>query len=156
MNVPANILLAAEEQPELDWSMIWSTVITGIVVVFLILIILIIFLIVFGKIFKSINESQDKRAARKLIDNSAKSFRLQTPSNTPPPPSPAPADDTSGEEEYEEEDDSEIIAVIAAAIAAYGEAEGKQYRIASVKRSKTRRSGWSSAGIADNTRGFIN
>ena len=52
-------------------------------------------------------------------------------------------------------DDEELIAVISAAVAAYGEAEGKQYRVIGVrKKEKALRSGWSSAGIADNTRPF--
>ena len=63
----------------------------------------------------------------------------------------APAE---AESEYDE-DDSEIIAVIAAAIAAYGEADGKQYKIASVKRKeKALRGNWSAAGIHENTRPF--
>ena len=123
----------------------------------MILAILVLFLWLFGKIFKLINESGDKRARRKIeMNNNMKSFRLENPTSKAPaqvsPPAPAVPDDT----EYEEEDDEEIIAVIAAAIAAFGEAEGKQYRIASIKRPKNARSGWSSAGIADNMRSFLN
>ena len=84
-----------------------------------------------------------------------KSFRLEK--ETDPSASPAAhAVTAASEEEYEDEDDDEIIAVIAAAIAAYGAAEGKQYRITRVQRPKSARSGWSTAGIADNMRGFIN
>ena len=144
------------ESAAIDWGLVGSTVVTGLVVVFLILTILIFFLILFGKIFKAINESKDKREREKLAAKTPKSVSAPTLSAALTSPSPEPDSADTDEEEYEEEDDAEIIAVIAAAIAAYGEAEGKQYRIASVKRQKNRRSGWSSAGIADNMRGFYN
>lgn len=138
-----------------QWGLIGSTVVTGLVVVFMILAILVLFLWLFGKIFKLINESGDRRARRKIeMNNNMKSFKLEASSQKPSPPAvPEPAQPEATE--YEEEDDEEIIAVIAAAIAAFGEAEGKQYRIASIKRPKNARSGWSSAGIADNMRGFL-
>ncbi len=123
-----------------NWGLIGSTVVTGIVIVFLILAILIFFLWAMGKIFQSIDKSKAKKAKQKAA--------AAAPA---PEAKPAPA------EVYEEieEDDDEIIAVISAAIAAYGEAEGKQYRISSVKkREKSQRTGWSAAGIADNMRGF--
>ena len=145
---------------EINWGLVGSTVVTGLVVVFLILAILVFFLWAFGKIFKAINNASDRRERRKLIEknDSAKSFRLDNgtkePAATAQPPAQTP--ETPEEEEYYEEDDDEIIAVIAAAIAAYGAAEGKQYRIASIKRPKSARSCWSAAGIAENMRGFIN
>ncbi len=159
MGINFGRLLAAADGAPLDWGMIWSTVITGITVVFIILIILIVFLIIFGKIFKAINKAVERREALKVEGIVVPhSFRLQrTADDTQKPEATAPGViDEPDDEEWEEEDDSEIIAVIAAAIAAYGEAQGKQYRVASVKRQKTRRSGWSSAGIADNMRGFMN
>lgn len=124
-----------------NWGLIGSTVVTGIVIVFLILAILIFFLWAMGKIFQSVDKSKAKKAEQKAAVSAAPA----------PESKPAPA------EVYEEieEDDDEIIAVISAAIAAYGEAEGKQYRISSVKkREKSQRTGWSAAGIADNMRGF--
>ncbi len=141
-----------------QWGLIGSTVVTGLVVVFMILAILVLFLWLFGKIFKAINESGDKKARRKIkMNNKMKSFKLENPSSAPAvPAAPAAQAVVPDEPEYEEEDDEEIIAVIAAAIAAFGEAEGKQYRIASIKRPRGARSGWSSAGIADNMRSFIN
>ena len=123
-----------------NWGLIGSTVVTGVVIVFLILAILIFFLWAIGKIFQSIENSKTKKAKQKIADAA-----------------PTPAVQPVSAEVYEEdeEDDDEIIAVISAAIAAYGEAEGKQYRISSVKkREKSQRSGWSAAGIADNMRGF--
>lgn len=119
-------------------DMMWSTLITGIVVVFLILLLLVFILWALGKVMN--------------IQPKSKSTAAQKPAAAAPVTvSAAPA----ALEEYEEDDDDEIIAVIAAAIAAYGEAEGKQYRIASVKRKeKSLRSNWSVAGINENTRPF--
>lgn len=119
-------------------DMMWSTLVTGIVVVFLILLLLVFILWALGKVmniqFKSKITPAEKSAAAAPVTVSA-------------PPAVS--------EEYEDDDDDEIIAVIAAAIAAYGEAEGKQYRIASVKRKeKSLRSNWSVAGINENTRPF--
>lgn len=117
----------------------WSTLVTGLVVVFLILILLVIVLWALGKIM---NIKRKPKKSEKAEAASASAFV------------PVPVLPVAAEEEYEE-DDSEIIAVIAAAIAAYGEAEGKQYKIASVKRKeKALRSNWGAAGIAENTRPF--
>jgi len=133
---------------ELDWGLVGSTVVTGLVIVFLILAILVLFLWLFGRIFKAINNAGDKKAQLKQV-----SAQQAAEARTPEAHVPLVPDT---DDEYIEEDDEEIIAVIAAAIAAYGAAEGKQYRIASIKRPRSARSGWSSAGIADNMRGFYN
>jgi len=149
MSINLSAVIAAQE---LDWGLIGSTVVTGLVVVFLILAILVLFLWLFGKIFKGIGSLQQKKEQKAAEEAAAKKA-----AETKKPSAPAPVQASAvSETEYEEEDDDEIIAVIAAAIAAYGEAEGKQYRIASIKRPRTARSGWSAAGIADNMRGFIN
>ena len=110
------------------------------------------FLWAFGKIFKAINGAAENREKKKAEAERAAqqtSKPVHTASVIPSPSEPE-------EELYEDEDDDEIIAVIAAAIAAYGAAEGKQYRIASIKRPRSARSGWSAAGIAENMRGFMN
>lgn len=121
----------------------WSTLITGLIVVFLILVILVAFLWAMGKLL-NLNIKKKPKAA--------KSAPAPVSVPAPPPAAPAPVETA---EEYYDEDDSEIIAVIAAAIAAYGESEGKQYRIASVrKRDRSQRSSWSAAGISENTRPF--
>ena len=143
---------------DLDWGLVGSTVVTGLVVVFLILAVLVFFLWGFGKIFKAINSDGEKRERKKLIErnDSLKSFKLDNGTGQPAAPAVTEVPDTAAEEELEDEDDDEIIAVIAAAIAAYGAAEGKQYRITRVQRPKSARSGWSAAGIAENMRGFMN
>lgn len=124
-----------------NWGLIGSTVITGVVIVFLILAILIFFLWAMGKIFQTIENSKKKKAEENALVIAV---------------APAVSEAQTDEAEiYEENDDDEIIAVISAAIAAYGEAEGKQYRICGIKkREKSQRSGWSAAGIAENMRSF--
>lgn len=118
-------------------EMMWSTLVTGLVVVFLILALLVFFLWAMGKIMNI------KRKPKEPVKTEE------------PVKAAVPASAAAAEEVFEEEDDDEIIAVIAAAIAAYGESEGKQYRVASVKRKeKTLRSNWSAAGISENTRPF--
>ncbi|MBD5115530.1 MAG: sodium pump decarboxylase subunit gamma [Ruminococcaceae bacterium] len=121
-------------------DMMWSTLVTGIVVVFLILVLLVFILWALGKILNI------KKKPKNTPAESVQAVSAQA--------EPTPAAAESVIEEYDG-DDSEIIAVIAAAIAAYGEADGKQYRIASVKRKeKSLRSNWSAAGINENTRPF--
>ncbi len=126
-----------------DWTMIWSTVVTGIVVVFLILVILVFILLIMGKIM-TVGEKKAKKKAE-----AEKAAAQAVPAQT------APAAVQSEPEEEYDENDEEIIAVISAAIAAYSEADGKQYKVVGIKkREKAVRSGWSAAGISDNTRPF--
>ncbi len=122
------------------WGSVGIITVTGILVVFLILAILIVVFWGMGQFF----QIKDKRNAAK-----AEAAKAAAAVNTP---APAPVEEI---EEADDSDDDEIIAVISAAIAAYSEADGKQYAIRSIKRkdSKTR-SAWSLAGIGDNTRPF--
>lgn len=114
------------------WGLVASTVITGIAVVFLALAILIGILYLMGAIL-----GRNKKKAEPI--------KAEAPAAQPVAEAVEEAD----------EDDDEVIAVISAAIAAYGEADGKQYRITGVKkRDKAQRSGWSAAGVIENTRGF--
>ena len=121
-----------------DWGYVFAVVITGLVVVFLILMLLVGVLWLFGKLMGGTGKKK-KPAAEE-----AKPDAVQV--------APAVADVV---EEEDEADDEELIAVISAAIAAYSAADGKQYRITSVKkREKALRSGWGVAGISENTRPF--
>lgn len=132
-------------------DMMWSTLVTGIVVVFLILVLLVFILWLLGKV---LNIDFKAKAARKKAEpapvraNASAGSHISAPVN-----SPAKAESES-EEDYDG-DDEEIIAVIAAAVAAYGEADGKTYRIASVRRKeKALRGNWNAAGVHENTRPF--
>jgi len=124
-----------------NWGLIGSTVVTGVVIVFLILAILIFFLWAMGKIFQAVGNAKKKKTEENALVIAV---------------APAVSESQADEAEiYEESDDDEIIAVISAAIAAYGEAEGKQYRIMGVKkREKSQRPSWGAAGISENMRGF--
>lgn len=135
----AEVTEASGTVPAENINKMWSTVVTGLVVVFIILILLVFILWALGKVMNiKIKPKESEKAAA-----------------APAPAAvPVPAPANAPEEEYEE-DDGEIIAVIAAAVAAYGEAEGKQYKIASVRRKeKAVRSSWGAAGVAENTRPF--
>lgn len=117
-----------------DWGYVGAVVITGLVVVFIILIILVGILWLLGKIMGGTGKKKPVKEEIKPV--------VQT----------APV---AVVEEEEETDDEELIAVISAAIAAYSAADGKQYRITSVKKKeKALRSGWGVAGITENTRPF--
>lgn len=122
------------------WSSVGIITLTGLLFVFVILAILILLFWSMGKFF----ETKDKRKAAKAA--AAKANAVEA----------APAAEAVEEaEDYDDSDDDEVIAVISAAIAAYSEADGKQYAIRSIKRSDSRtRSAWSLAGIGDNTRPF--
>lgn len=135
----AEVAKASGTVPAENINKMWSTVVTGLVVVFLILILLVIILWAMGKVMNIKNKPKETKK----------------PETAPEPAFvPVPIPSVAAEEEYDE-DDGEIIAVIAAAIAAYGEAEGKQYKIASVRRKeKAVRSSWGAAGVAENTRPF--
>lgn len=133
---------AAGRMPIEHIDMMWSTLVTGLVVVFLILLLLVFVLWTLGKVMNI--ERKPKKTAKSEPRQAA----------AVPAPAPAPIPVPEAVQEVEEDDD-EIIAVIAAAIAAYGERDGKQYKIASVKRKeKAVRSNWSAAGVAENTRPF--
>ena len=136
--IQMKIAASVPEYPQDDWSVVGSTVVTGMVVVFAILIILVFFLWLLGQVLgektkKGKNENQ---------------IQLQQAESSAPQ-AEIIEDDTL----YE--DDGEIIAVISAAIAAFGDADGKQYKVVGVKRKdKALRSGWGLAGVSENTRPF--
>lgn len=120
----------------LNASFVTAVVITGLCVVFLSLVILILFVWAFGKLFF---RKQKKPGAVPDIPK-AEPVKTTKPVNTAPSSA----------------DDDEIIAVIAAAVAAMGKADGKTYRIKSVRADKNRssRSAWSLAGLQNNTNPF--
>lgn len=119
----------------LNASFVTAVVITGLCVVFLGLVILILFVWAFGKLF-----SRKKKKPEAAPDIPKAEPVKVKPVNTAPSSA----------------DDDEIIAVIAAAVAAMGKADGKTYRIKSVRADKNRssRSAWSLAGLQNNTNPF--
>lgn len=120
---------------KLEISYVTAVVITGLSVVFLGLVILILFVWAFGKIFTAKNKSVSKDA----------------PEQKTAAPAPVAAPVT-----VSDDSEDEIIAVISAAVAAMGNADGKNYRVKSVRAVKNRpsRSAWSLAGIQNDTMPF--
>ena len=126
---------------KLDGTQITAMTIIGLSVVFFGLIILVVFLYISGSFFKTAKPGEKKAAeTKKAAPAAAKPAAKPTA-----PKAAAPA-----------EDDSEVVAVIMAAIAAMGAADGKQYRIKSVRpvSGGSGRSAWAQAGIAELTRPF--
>ena len=134
MKLASEVTEKAPLRPAENMDMVWSTVGTGLAVVFSILVILVLILTLMGKIMGGTGKKKK---------DEPEPVAMVVPVVSP---------DSEIADDY---DDEELIAVISAAVAAYGEAEGKQYRVIGVrKKEKALRSGWSSAGIADNTRPF--
>lgn len=132
--------------PNEDWGLVGSTVLTGLLVVFLILVFLIFIFWLMGKVMVGLDNRKKRANEKKAQEKEPASVTEVKPVEV----------QTPVQEEYEDENDEEIIAVIAAAVAAYSEADGKQYRIASIsrKKEKTKRNSWNGAGVVENTRPF--
>jgi len=111
-----------------------TLLLAGFVIVFLVLILLILIITVYGKII----QFAQKKVSKNKEDTEKPAIRSVTREEI---------------EEYgNDEIPQEIIAVIAAAVdAMYGT---KPHRIKNVKRSRSVRSSWGNAGIAENTRPF--
>ena len=138
---------------KLTGTEIASMTMIGLAVVFFFLLILVLFLTVSGGIFKKTGGVQ-KRSAPPQAPVKAAPKKEAAPAKPAPKPKAAPAPVLTA---APEEDDSEVIAVIMAAIAAMGAAEGKQYRLRSVRRVNgggSGRSAWAQAGINEVTRPF--
>ena len=131
---------------KLDGTQITAMTIIGLSVVFFALLILVIFLYTSGSFFKAAKPGQKAAAETKK----------QTPAKPAPAAAKPAAPKAAAPAAAPAEDDSEVVAVIMAAIAAMGAADGKQYRIRSVRpvSGGSGRSAWAQAGIAELTRPF--
>ena len=121
------------------YSYVWAVVITGLAVVFSALIILIAFVWLMGKFFSMGNNkkkisAEPVTAAKPVTQVPVRTVNTNTATA----------------------DDDEVIAVISAAVAAMGQAEGKTYRVKSVRAVNNRasRSAWAMAGLQQNTAPF--
>jgi len=136
-----------EGTEKMDGTQIAAMTIVGLAVVFSALLVLVIFLYLSGGIFKS--------AGKKKPAPSKPAPAKAAPAK--PAPAAKPAAVTQPPKAPAAEDDSEVVAVIMAAIAAMGAADGKQYKLHSVKQVTRRGSGrsvWAQAGLNDATRPF--
>ncbi len=127
---------------QMELSYVFAVVITGLVVVFLGLVLLIAFINIIGAIFKSIDKKRkDSEKAAAASKPSAAGKRIETAPAVPPA--------------VNNEDEDEIIAVISAAVAMMSSAEGKNYRIRSVRAAGTPvGNAWASAARIEATRPF--
>ena len=129
---------------QMEMSYVVAVVITGLVVVFLGLILLIAFISIIGAIFKKLSQKGSTPA------------KTAAPAAKPVPkavsqPAPAVTAASSGT------DDDEIIAVISAAVAMMSAADGKNYRVRSVRAASSKGSAgnaWASAGLRESTNPF--
>ena len=131
---------------KLDGTQITAMTIIGLSVVFFALLILVIFLCTSGSFFKAAKPGKKGAAETKKPAPAKPAPAAAKPAATAAAPAAAPA----------AEDESEVIAVIMAAISAMSAADGKQYRIKSVRpvSGVSGKSAWAQAGIADLTRPF--
>ena len=112
----------------------------GFLVVFCVLILLIIVVTIYSRIIFSVQNSEKKK---KEVLKEEVSSDDPTPASTQTAYIPRTDDD---------EIPGEIIAVIAAAVdSIYGE---KPHKLRAVKKSRSSRSAWARAGLAENTRPF--
>lgn len=134
---------------KLDGTQITAMTIIGLSVVFFALLILVVFLYASGSFFKAAKPGEKKAAETKKAAPAA-------PAAAKPAAPKAALQAAAPAAAVSAEDDSEVVAVIMAAIAAMGAADGKQYRIKSVRpvSGSSGRSAWAQAGIAELTRPF--
>ncbi|MCM1480173.1 MAG: OadG family protein [Muribaculaceae bacterium] len=121
---------------QMELSYVFAVVITGLVVVFLGLVLLIAFITAIGAVFKKIDAKKKAAGEAKPAD--------------PPKAAPAPVPAVSGT------DDGEVIAVISAAVAMMSAADGKAYRVKSVRAAKNGSldNAWAAAALRESTLPF--
>jgi len=132
----------------LNGAQIAGVTIAGLGIVFAGLVILVFVIFLFGKLFDAIN----KKTAKKQADAMAKSAPKTAPAPkvAAPAPQAAPAPAAA--------DDDEVIAVISAVVAAMSAADGKTYKVRSVKpavsSSLSGRTAWAMDGRRNNVMPF--
>ena len=122
----------------MDWTTAFGTILTGLVVVFVALLLLILLLTIFRNVLGGMSGKKEEKPAAKPVSRPA----------PPAPAKPAPV--------ITSDIDGEVAAAITAALAVIlaEEGAGKTYAVRSIKRVRTGRSAWGSAGLAENVRPF--
>ncbi len=130
----------------MDWGLALSTTATGLIVVFAVLIILIFAVYLLGKVMTIIEQKPAKsdKKSKKAKDSAS------APS-TQPLAQESVAVSTPQSDEGVSPD---VVAAISGALSVILSAEGKPFRIKSIKRAKDTRPAWNAAGIQENTRPF--
>lgn len=136
---------------KLNPSQIIGVTIAGLGIVFACLVLLVLVIWLFGKIFDSIGQSKKAKEVAIAAKNAPKTTQA-----APAKPAPAPAAVTAPAVPVEEED--EVIAVISAVIAAMSAADGKEYKVRSVKPAAANglggRTAWAMDGRRQNVMPF--
>ena len=124
---------------QMELSYVFAVVITGLVVVFLGLVLLIAFISLIGAFFKKMN--QKNKPAAKTSAPPAAAVKLQPAAPVQPAVS---------------SEDDEVIAVISAAVAMMSAADGKTYRVRSVRAASGVSAGnaWAAAARAEAVKPF--
>jgi sodium pump decarboxylase gamma subunit len=121
-----------------------AVVLTGMVVVFSAILLLIFIIWLMGKYFTSRDEKRKQELAQAKATTPQPAVVKTTPKTEPVKP-------------VAQSDDDEVVAVISAAVAMMSLADGKNYKVKSIKAVKSTTSGrpaWSMAGLRENTRPF--
>lgn len=132
----------------LDPSQIIGVTIAGLGIVFACLVILVFVIFLFGKLFDALNKKTAAKQAAAMAKNAPKT--APAPKAAAPAPQAAPAPAAA--------DDDEVIAVISAVVAAMSAADGKTYKVRSVKPAATAslsgRAAWGMDGRRNNVMPF--
>ncbi len=133
----------------LDPSQIIGVTIAGLGIVFACLIILVFVIFLFGKLFDTLNKKTAEKQAAAMAKSAPKT--APTPKIAAPAPQAAPAPAAA--------DDDEVIAVISAVVAAMSAADGKTYKVRSVRPAASGssfggRTAWGMDGRRHNTMPF--
>lgn len=127
--------------------------ITGIAIVFLVLVFLVLVISIFGAIGRKTGKKNDKKAVKSQPKAAAKPT-TQVKNVVPVAAAPVPGKMVKTPVIMEIEDGitGDVVAAIAAAVATVS--EGRNVSIRSIRRDKSARPAWASAGVMENTRPF--
>lgn len=126
--------------------------ITGISIVFLVLVFLVLVISIFGAIGRKTGKKKDK--SMKPQPKAAAKPATQVKNAAPVAAAPVPGKMVKTPVIMEIEDGitGDVVAAIAAAVATVS--EGRNVSIRSIRRDKSARPAWASAGVMENTRPF--
>lgn len=135
---------------DMNSAEIWGVTLAGFGIVFAALVILVFVIFLFGKIFDTINQNKKNKEAAKAA--------AQTPKAAPAAAKPAPAPAAAPAPVAVSDEEDEIVAAIMAAVAMMSAADGKSYKIRSIKPAGTARldgrAAWAMDGRRQNVMPF--
>lgn len=131
----------------LDGGEIAGVTLAGLGIVFACLVILVLVIFMFGKIFDAINRKKKNKEAAAAALKAPKAPAPKPAAPKVPALKAAPPKTADGDED-------EVVAVISAVIAAMSAADGKKYKIHSVKPVTGSRAAWAMDGRRQNTMPF--